>query len=111
MRFRLREIRTIRPDQPILLEIHAAAVNDQDQMKRLPSELDAMNMHLTYDDFGIVQSRLFELVTVRPDYLKFDIYMIRHLDIAPAQHRKNLHRGGPLEELKHEHSKSAQHLQ
>ena len=86
----LRELRVAFPKQLITLEIHEAAVTDQEQMAELRVALDELNMQLAYDDFGAGQSRLSELVTVRPDYLKFDMHMIRDIDKAPAPNLRML---------------------
>ena len=86
----LKELRAANPDQLITLEIHEAAVTDQIQMAELRVSLDELNMQLAYDDFGAGQSRLSELVTVRPDYLKFDMHMIRDIDKAPTPQVKML---------------------
>ena len=48
-----------------------------------------MNIGLAYDDFGAGQSRLRELVEVPPDFLKFDMGLIRDIDSAP-QIKRNL---------------------
>jgi EAL domain-containing protein (putative c-di-GMP-specific phosphodiesterase class I) len=41
-------------------------------------------MQLAYDDFGTGQARLQDIVVVPPDFLKFDMSMIRGLDLATA---------------------------
>lgn len=38
-----------------------------------------MGIGLAYDDFGAGQARLLELVEVPPDYLKFDMGLIRDM--------------------------------
>ena len=86
----LRELRQLFPKPLITLEIHESAVTDQKQMAELRVALDVLNMQLAYDDFGAGQSRLSELVTVRPDYLKFDMHMIRNIDKAPAPNQRML---------------------
>jgi EAL domain-containing protein (putative c-di-GMP-specific phosphodiesterase class I) len=82
----LRELRALVPDQPLTLELHEATVTDIPTMKALRAELNALDISLAYDDFGAGQSRLIDLVQVPPDYLKFDIHMIRDLHRAvPAK--------------------------
>jgi len=39
-------------------------------------------MGLAYDDFGLGQSRLIELSEVPPDYLKFNMSLIRNIHTA-----------------------------
>lgn len=78
----LRDLRRMRPEQPITLEVHEAAAVDLKTMKMLRLALDDMQMGLAYDDFGAGQARLHELVEARPDYLKFDRQLICGLDAA-----------------------------
>ena len=47
-------------------------------------------MHLAYDDFGAGRARLNELGEAPPDYLKFDIGLIRNIDRAPVRKQKLL---------------------
>jgi EAL domain-containing protein (putative c-di-GMP-specific phosphodiesterase class I) len=84
----LRELRQMVPDQPLTLELHEATVTDQRTMKELRAQLRALNISLAYDDFGAGQSRLIDLVQVPPDYLKFDIHMIRDLHLANTAQRQ-----------------------
>lgn len=51
------------------------------------SELDVM---LAYDDFGAGQARLMELAEVPPDFVKFDISMVRKIHEAPAPRQQML---------------------
>jgi EAL domain-containing protein (putative c-di-GMP-specific phosphodiesterase class I) len=76
----LREIRGVRPTQPITLEVHEAAAADLNTMKMLRLVLDDLKMTLAYDDFGAGQARLAELVEARPEYVKFDRKLIRQID-------------------------------
>jgi EAL domain-containing protein (putative c-di-GMP-specific phosphodiesterase class I) len=80
----LREIRALRPDQPLTLEVHEAAAADLCTMKMLRVVLDDINMKLAYDDFGAGQARLNELVEARPNFVKFDRKLISGLDKAKA---------------------------
>jgi EAL domain-containing protein (putative c-di-GMP-specific phosphodiesterase class I) len=75
-------LREFSPDQPIVLEIHEKAVTDPAMMNELRAALVDLDMQLAYDDFGAGQTRLVELVEVRPDYLKFDMGLIRDIDKA-----------------------------
>jgi EAL domain-containing protein (putative c-di-GMP-specific phosphodiesterase class I) len=84
----LREIRGLRPEQPMTLEVHEAAAADLCTMKMLRMVLDDLKMKLAYDDFGAGQARLNELVEARPDYVKFDRKMICSLDKADASRRQ-----------------------
>jgi EAL domain-containing protein (putative c-di-GMP-specific phosphodiesterase class I) len=86
----LRAIRRRHPDQEITLEIHESAVANTATMKMLRAALCDLNMRLAYDDFGAGQSRLCELVEAHPDYLKFDMHLIRGIDEAPVERQKLL---------------------
>ena len=78
----LRATRELYPAQPLVLEIHEHAVSDRYQMRALRSALTELNIGLAYDDFGAGQSRLNELVEIPPDFLKFDISLIRDIHRA-----------------------------
>jgi len=84
----LREIRNARPQQPITLEVHEAAVADITTMKMLRLALDDLNMRLAYDDFGAGQARLSELVEARPEYVKFDRKLISGIDKKGKNHMR-----------------------
>jgi EAL domain-containing protein (putative c-di-GMP-specific phosphodiesterase class I) len=48
--------------------------------------LSAMSIQLAFDDFGAGQARLIEMAEVAPEYIKFDIALIRDIDKAsPAK--------------------------
>ena len=83
----LRIVREIVPTNPIVLEINETAVTKSEQMKRLRSLSTNLDLELAYDDFGVGQTRLVELAKLPPDYLKFDMSIIRNIHIAP----KGLH--------------------
>jgi len=85
----LREIRGVRPSQPITLEVHEAAAADLNTMKMLRLALDDLNMSLAYDDFGAGQTRLAELVEARPDFVKFDRKLISGID-NPSSSRQQM---------------------
>ncbi len=80
----LRRARSEAPDSRLTLEIHEGAVTDVGRMRALRAELEELDVGLAYDDFGAGQARLLELVEVPPDYLKFDISLIRGLHRATA---------------------------
>lgn len=83
----LAELRDLAPDLEIVIEVHEAAVTDPATIRRLREGVDRMGMRLAYDDFGAGQSRLEELTAVPPDYLKFDMSLIRGIDKAPEAKR------------------------
>ena len=86
----MRALREFRPDQPITLEIHEAAVTDPTSMRQLRTALSDLDIQLAYDDFGAGQTRLVELVEVRPDYLKFDISLVQGIDQSREQRQQML---------------------
>lgn len=84
----LRELRRMRPKQPLTLEVHEAAAADLCTMKMLRLALDDLEMKLAYDDFGAGQARLNELVEARPEYVKFDRKLIAGLDGSDSSRRQ-----------------------
>lgn len=84
----MRDIRRAYPERPITLEIHEAAAVDMTAMKMLRLALSDLSMGLAYDDFGAGQARLAELVEARPDFLKFDMKLIRNLHEAHSGRRR-----------------------
>ncbi len=84
------QVRQLSQDAKIILEIHEAAVTDPDEMRELRARLHELNIGVAYDDFGAGQTRLGELVEAPPDYLKFDMSMIRRIDQAPAERQRML---------------------
>ena len=77
------------PQQRLVLEIHQDAVTDIGLLKQLASELQSLDMELAYDDFGVGQTRLMELIEVPVKYVKFDLSLIQGLHKAPAA-RQNM---------------------
>lgn len=72
----------------VVLEIHESAVTDIDAIRMLRLGLAELGVGLAYDDFGAGQARLLHLSEAPPDYLKFDISMVRDLDRASeGRHR------------------------
>jgi EAL domain-containing protein (putative c-di-GMP-specific phosphodiesterase class I) len=81
----LQTLRTSFPDQQLTLEIHESAVTDPALMTKVRAGLTELKMGMAYDDFGAGQSRLNELVQCPPDYLKFDMSLVRNIDTASPQ--------------------------
>ena len=86
----LRELRSEFPNAPLVLEIHEAAVTSVRQMRELRSLLDYLDIKLAYDDFGAGQARLAEIGDAPPDFLKFDIQLIRGIDLASDERLRML---------------------
>jgi EAL domain-containing protein (putative c-di-GMP-specific phosphodiesterase class I) len=78
------DLALIAPQIKIVLEFHEAVLDNLPRITTLREELSAVGIDLAYDDFGSGRARLLELADVPPDYLKFDIRLIREIDRAPA---------------------------
>ena len=81
----LAQVRQLSQEVPIVLEIHEAAVTNPSEMREMRARLRALKIGIAYDDFGAGQTRLSELVEAPPDYLKFDISLIRKIDQATPE--------------------------
>lgn len=81
----LRKIHDIAPSSRIVIEIHEKTINDKNEMSKLCNSLEKLNIGLAFDDFGVGQTRLVELANATPDYLKFDISLIREIHLAPKR--------------------------
>ena len=68
----LDEIRALRGDQPLTLEVHESALVEVQTLTVLCQELATRKISLAFDDFGTGESRLAELVDARPKFVKFD---------------------------------------
>ena len=86
----LASLRELASNQPMVLEIHEAAVTSPKMMQELATRLQGLKIELAYDDFGSGQARLTELMEARPNYVKFDISLIREIDKADPQRIKML---------------------
>jgi EAL domain-containing protein (putative c-di-GMP-specific phosphodiesterase class I) len=84
----LERLRATWPDQVLTLEIHESAVTEAADLVQLHSLLKRLNIKLAYDDFGVGQSRLNDLAEVAPDYVKFDMSLIRGIDSATSQRQQ-----------------------
>jgi len=78
------------PDRRIVVEVHEGAVVDLPGIRRFIAKLKDLGIGIAYDDFGAGRSRLVELIQAPPDFLKFDIGLIRDIHIAPAQQQRML---------------------
>lgn len=83
----LRRLRRLEPLRPLTIEVHESAVVPNDAMQRFRSELRSLDIQIAYDDFGAGQSRLRELLHFPPDYLKFDMGLLRNIHAAPEHHQ------------------------
>lgn len=82
--------RRLSEGMPLILEVHEAAVTDPMAMRELRAQLKDLDIGIAYDDFGAGQTRLTELIEAPPDYLKFDMSLIRGIDKATPERQKML---------------------
>ncbi len=77
------DLRNRFPNAPLTLEIHEQTVTgDSNLLGWIKRELESMNIKLAFDDFGVGQSRLMEMVEAKPDLIKFDRVLIENIDTA-----------------------------
>jgi EAL domain-containing protein (putative c-di-GMP-specific phosphodiesterase class I) len=81
----LERIRDLAPSEKIVLEINEKAVAGASEILQLRQALTKMDMGLAIDDFGVGQTRLVELSNISPNYLKFDMSLIRQIHLAPKR--------------------------
>lgn len=81
-------LRSAFPGPRIVLEVHEAAAADLGELRTLTESLREIGIGIAYDDFGAGQSRLMELTDVLPDFVKFDIGLIRDIDSANERRRR-----------------------
>jgi len=81
----IEEMRKMTQPWQVVLEVHESAITNIKMMVELKAILRDSEMYLAYDDFGSGQARWNELVEAPPDYLKFDIALIRNIHKKPKQ--------------------------
>lgn len=81
----LEKAKQIAPTNRIVLEISEKAVASIEEMEEFRNRLADLNIGLAFDDFGVGQIRLAELAKAPPDFLKFDMSLIRHIHLAPKR--------------------------
>ena len=94
----LRDMRRSYPELQLTLEVHESAVTDGAAMRELRAALADIDIALAYDDFGAGESRLMMVADAPPDYLKFDMSLVRGIDRASGQRRRLL--SGLLENVR-----------
>lgn len=85
----LRDMRQLYPASEIVLEIHEEAITGVAHLHELKTALGSLGIELAFDDFGVGQSRLLELVEATPHILKFDLALIKSIHTA-SQDKLNL---------------------
>ena len=78
----LKEIRKVSPRQPLVLEIHEAAATNASSMRDLRAAASRTRYPTRLRRFCAGESRLMELIEEPPDFLKFDINLVRDLDAS-----------------------------
>jgi len=77
------------PSAPkLVVEVHETAVMDVARMKELAARLKDIGVRFAYDDFGAGQARLNELGEVPAHFVKFDMGLIRGIDMASERKQK-----------------------
>ncbi|MEZ6103134.1 MAG: EAL domain-containing protein [Pirellulaceae bacterium] len=82
----LRHMRKQVPDRVIVVEIHEAAVTDHETLNLFSAAVRDLNVQIAFDDFGVGRARLLELANVPPDFVKFDLTLVRSIDEQPRHH-------------------------
>ncbi len=86
----LRHLRSLHPSLKLVLEIHEAAVAKASALQEMSKHLTSLGIGLAFDDFGIGQTRLLELIDASPHYVKFDRVWIKDLHRASRKRREML---------------------
>lgn len=81
----LKNLRRLAPETTIVMEIHERSIQSVDTLKYVRQVLADLDIKLAYDDFGVGETRLVELARVPPDFLKFDISIIKNIHLAPSR--------------------------
>lgn len=81
----LAHLRTLAPNLGLVVELHEGAVTSPREITAFRKELSELGIQLAYDDFGAGQARLLELAEAAPDFLKFDLSLIRNIHMAPQR--------------------------
>ena len=81
----LHNLRKMAPEATIVMEIHERSIQSVDTLKYVRQILADLDIKLAYDDFGVGETRLVELARVPPDFLKFDISIIKNIHLAPSR--------------------------
>ena len=75
----LKDIRERYPRRSLVFEIHESAITDTAGLQVLSAALEQLGIGVAFDDFGKGQTRLLELAEAAPQYLKFDVSLIRNI--------------------------------
>ena len=78
------------PQLRLTLEVDENTLADLEGVDRLRTQLSRAGVGIAFDRFGAGQARLFELAQVPPHYLKFDMSLVRGIDVAPEPRQRML---------------------
>lgn len=81
----LKKIHDISDSSKVILEINEKTAAGANDLNVLRDTLGKIKIGLAFDDFGVGQTRLVELSNTPPDYLKFDISLVRKIHLAPKR--------------------------
>ncbi len=84
----LEYLRAQHPGPRLVLEISEAAVANLSVLQAMSSHLTRLGIGLAFDNFGVGQTRLLELIDACPHYVKFDRVWITDLHRAPPKKRQ-----------------------
>lgn len=73
-------------NRPVVVEIHEAAVTDPATLDEFAAAARDIQVELAFDDFGIGRARMLEFARRPPDYVKFDLQLIRNMHQQPPHH-------------------------
>lgn len=83
-----RAMRRAHPGRRVVVEISEQLAMPVERLRILREELAALDMGLAYDDFGAGLARLQEILEVPPQFLKFDLQLVRGIDRAGEPRRQ-----------------------
>lgn len=86
----IKQVRSQYPTQRLTIEIHEAAATDLRVLVEFGKLLHDLGMQFAFDDFGSGHARLLELTETSPDYVKFDIALVRGIDGASPRRQQTL---------------------
>jgi EAL domain-containing protein (putative c-di-GMP-specific phosphodiesterase class I) len=72
------------PRAEIVVEVHETSIASFSGLSDLRRRLTDVGIGLAFDDFGAGQSRLLELTSVKPDFIKFDRSLVSQIDQAQS---------------------------
>ena len=78
----LLKIREQHPLRPIVLEVHESMLNADLELSNLRSKLDHFNIQLALHDFGSSSVQLMQICDMLPEFVKFDLELIRGIEHA-----------------------------